>query len=85
LKEQLETSKPSKLSAEKIDQSVVYHFYGNNNVIASTAQTINQAARDVIISGDMKSLKKALTDFGVDQTDADKIEQALKDDGYDGK
>jgi AbiTii-like protein len=44
------SDKPEQLAPEKVDQSVVFHIYGNNNIIASTAQAINQAGRDVVIT-----------------------------------
>ena len=75
------SDKPEQLARQKVDQSVVFHIYGSNNVIASTAQTINQAQRDVVITQSAKSLIKALLQFGIEQTDANDIIEALKDDG----
>jgi hypothetical protein len=76
------SDEPERLSPQKVDKSVVYHIYGSNNVIASTAQTINQAGRDIVAAGDAESLVKALLQFGVEKTDAEEIsgyEQGRKD------
>jgi AbiTii len=83
LKDQLGdvSDKPDKLAAEKVDSSVVYHIYGSNNVIASTAQTINQAGRDVVITGDVESLVQTFLQFGIEKADAEEIVRALENDG----
>jgi hypothetical protein len=73
------SDKPERLEPEQVDKSVVYHIYGDNNVIASTAQTINQAGRDIVINGDAQSLINALVGFGVEQADADEIIRTLSE------
>jgi hypothetical protein len=79
LKRQLRSvnDESERLAPEKVDKSVVYHIYGNNNVIASTAQTINQAGRDVVTPGDAESLIKALLQFGVEKVGAHEIVKSL--------
>jgi AbiTii len=83
LKDQLGdvSGQTNQLEPAKVDSSVVYHIYGGNNVIAATAQSIQQAGRDVITTGDIGSLKKALGDFGVEAGDITEIVDALKADG----
>jgi AbiTii len=83
LREQLGTAgdKAESLEAAKVDRSVVNIIYGGNNVIASTAATIQQAGRDLISEGDTPALMKALADLGMAQEDAEKIIHALTEDG----
>jgi len=83
LREQLGgvTEKPESLPPEKVNNSVVYHIYGGNNVIAAAARNINQAGRDIVIAGDISSLRKALADYGVEKEEADAIVGALTVDG----
>jgi AbiTii len=87
LKEQLGTvdNGTERLETAKVDRSVVNIIYGGNNVIASTAATIQQAGRDLISVGDASALIKALGDLGVIQEDTEKIIHALTEDGKDGK
>ena len=83
LKDQLGdvSDQAARLEPAKVDSSVVYHIYGGNNVIAATAQSLQQAGRDVIVAGDVTSPTKALIDFGVESGDVEHIVRALKDDG----
>jgi hypothetical protein len=87
LKEQLGTvdDKTESLEAAKVDRSVVNIIYGGNNIIASTAATIQQAGRDIIAVGDITALIKALGNLGVEKADAEEIVRALTEDGSEGK
>ncbi|ACF01661.1 hypothetical protein Rpal_3157 [Rhodopseudomonas palustris TIE-1] len=75
----------SDLSPKKVDQSVINHIYGGNNVIATHAENFAQIGAINVSSGNIGELEKALAGLGLDDRAISTLRQAMDADAkHDG-
>jgi hypothetical protein len=70
----------AKADPAKVDQQVVFQFYGGHNIVAGAAHNISQISFGNIVAGDFSSLSAALKAMGVDDADLSLLDTAIKED-----
>jgi hypothetical protein len=70
----------SKLAPAKIEQSVINNIYGGNNVIAASAENIQQISNITVTQNDLAALTDALKTLGIGESDLQQLTAAIDQD-----
>ena len=70
----------SRLAPAKVEQSVINNIYGGHNVIAASADNIQQISNIVVTQNDLGALADALSSLGIGQVDLSRLTAAIDKD-----